>query len=81
MSPKIEYKEHLRDAACWCGPVCIFNAGDDYGRVYIHRNIKGECDDPGAEIMMVSVFKALYENENCHITDSPEELIDYDDND
>ena len=80
MSPKIEYKEHLSDAACWCEPICIFNAGKNYGRVYVHASDSGEHEDPGAEIMMVSVFKALYQQEDCHITDQPEELIYYDDN-
>jgi hypothetical protein len=81
MSIEIQYKEHLQDSTCWCGPVCIFNAGDDYGRVYIHRHIDGICDDPGTEVMMIAIFKALYEDENCHITDSPEELISYDNDD
>ena len=78
---EVDTKKHLSDAACWCAPVCIFNAGNGYGRVYVHKSEAGECEDPGAEIMMVSTFKALYNNEDCHITDMPEELIYYDDND
>lgn len=81
MNDEVETKKHLSDAACWCAPVCIFNAGKSYGRVYIHKSKDDTFEDPGTEIMMVGVFKALYNNEDCHITDFPEELICYDDND
>lgn len=68
-------RQHLSDGACWCKPVCIFNAGNDYGKVFVHRSEGADLpEDPGTEAMMVAVFRALYQEEEIHIKDYPEEL-------
>lgn len=65
-------KMHILEENCWCKPVCVFNAGKNYGRVFIHSDMEDDKKhDPGAEVIGEAVRIAIKTGDEIHISDMP----------
>lgn len=63
---------HIDDETCWCKPICIFNAGKRYGRVFIHADKEDNLKhDPGASALIKAVKIAIQDKDEVHISDYP----------
>lgn len=62
-------RQHEPEESCWCKPICIFNAGKNYGKVFVHKDPFGQYTDPGADTLMEAMHRAIEELEDVNIVE------------